>query len=47
MTIQSYATLEEAQAVAEPTVIVSYDGTYVVYSDTDLETPPTNPAQGE
>jgi len=47
MTIQSYTTLEEAQAVAEPTVIVSYDGTYVVYSDTDLETPPTNPAQGE
>ena len=46
MTIQTFESLTLARAVPDPKTIVSYDGVHVVYSDTDLDTPPQNPAEG-
>lgn len=45
MTIQTFESLTLARAVPDPKTIVSYDGVHVVYSDTDLNTPPQNPAE--
>jgi len=47
MTIQSFDSLTLARAVPDPKTIVSYGGTHVVYSEGDIDTPPTNPAEGE
>lgn len=46
MTIQTFYSKQEAEAVSDPKTIVSYDGTYVVYSEASIDTPPFNPAEG-
>jgi hypothetical protein len=47
MGIQTGLTKKEAQKIKEPKVVVCYDGDYTVYTDTDLDTPPFNPAEGD
>lgn len=44
MAIQLGLTRQEADAVAEPKTVVQFGDCYDVYSDTDLNTPPMNPA---
>lgn len=47
MGIKTGLTKKEAAAIKEPKTVVCYDGEYTVYTDTDLDTPPFNPAEGD
>jgi len=37
----------EAAAIPDPKTVVTYDNKCTVYTDDNLDTPPTNPAEGE